>query len=236
VTVDSVKVVKPSEEIDERLPHDVKIEYSEADLYVGRGALKLKAALESFGIDAGGRVCVDIGASTGGFTDCLLQNGAQRVYAYDSGRDQLHPRLVADPRVISREGFNARFIAPDDVGEPADIVVMDVSFISQTLIIPRLARLMKDNAAFVSLVKPQFEAGKQALGKNGIVKKREDKLAAIERVIRSGVESELRPVGIMPSPIKGGDGNEEFLVHFIKDSNRDIDLTEFNLLVRAVVK
>ena len=195
-----------------------------------------KAALERFNIDACNKVCVDIGASTGGFTDCLLQKGALKVFAYDSGRDQLHPRLAADPRVISREGFNARFISPDDVGEPADIVVMDVSFISQTLIIPRLASLMKSNGIFVSLVKPQFEAGKQALGKNGIVKKREDRLAAIERVIRSGVESELSPVGIMPSPIKGGDGNEEFLVYFIKDSNRENDLTEFNLLVRSVVK
>ena len=235
VTIDHKKITKPSAEIDDSLEHDVKIELSEADLYVGRGALKLKAAIEAFEVDVDQKVCVDIGASTGGFTDCLLQKGASIVYAYDSGRDQLHPKLKNDPRVVSKEGFNARFITPDDVGEPADIVVMDVSFISQTLIIPGISHILKDNGAFVSLVKPQFEAGKQALGKNGIVKKREDKLAAIERVTKAALESKLFPQGIIASPIKGGDGNEEFLIYFIK-SQSEKNFTEFQLATKKTVK
>ena len=236
VTIDSSVIDKPSAEIDETIGHSVKIELSEEDLYVGRGALKLKAAIESFNINVTEKVCVDIGASTGGFTDCLLQKGAMRVYAYDSGRDQLHPKLLNDPRVISKEGFNARFITPEDVGEPADVVVMDVSFISQTLIIPRISPLLRENGIFISLVKPQFEAGRQALGKNGIVKKREDKLGAIEKVARCGNDSSLLPVGIIPSPIKGGDGNEEFLIYFIKNGNEKNELTEFQLAAKNIVK
>lgn len=235
VTIDAKKITKAAAEIDESLAHDVKIEFSEADMYVGRGALKLKAAIEAFSIDAGRKVCVDIGASTGGFTDCLLQNGASVVYAYDSGRDQLHPKLKNDPRVVSKEGFNARFITPSDVGEPADIVVMDVSFISQTLIIPRISPILKENGVFISLVKPQFEAGKQALGKNGIVKKRADKLAAVEKVTKAALEFDLYPRGIIVSPIKGGDGNEEFLICFLKDKAKK-DITEFQLAVGKTVK
>ena len=236
VSIDSRKILKPSAEIDEKQEHTVLVEFTESDIYVSRGALKLRSAIDAFGINVTENVCVDIGASTGGFTDCLLQNGASKVYAYDSGRNQLHSKIASNPRVISREGFNARFITSDDVGEPADIVVMDVSFISQTLIIPNIPNLLKEGGIFVSLVKPQFEAGKQALGKNGIVKKKEDKLAAIERVLRAASDSGLCPMGIIPSPIKGGDGNEEYLIYFIKKPGGSDKMIEIQLSAKNMLK
>lgn len=237
VTVDNKKIVKPSEEINENVEHNVTVETSDEDRYVSRGALKLAAALEKFKIDVNGLVCADIGASTGGFTDCLLQNGAELVYAFDSGKGQLHPRLAADERVVSREGFNARYLTLGDVGNPVDIAVMDVSFISQTLIIPNLCGILKDGGAFVSLIKPQFEAGREALGKNGIVKKWEHKLFAVERVVKCAVGSGLQPRGLIVSPIKGGDGNEEYLAYFVKDPNvAPNQAAQFASAVRATVK
>ena len=236
VIIDHKRVLKPAEEINEKDDHKVEITLTEEYCYVSRGALKLKAAIEKFNIDVNRSVCVDIGASTGGFTDYLLQRGALKVYAFDSGKGQLHPKLAGDPRVISKEGFNARFITPEDVSEPADIVVMDVSFISQTLILPSIISLIRDSGIFVSLVKPQFEAGKGALGKNGIVKKAEDKLVAIERVAKSAIEVGLRPIGIITSPISGGDGNEEFLIYFRKENIEESILPEFWREVKNAVK
>ena len=219
VEIDGVKITKPSADIDESVPHSVALTNEEK--YVGRGGLKLEGALAEFGIDPDGMICADIGASTGGFTDCLLQGGAKKGYAFDSGRDQLHPRIADDPRVESREGFNARYITEADVPEPVDLAVMDVSFISQTMIIPNLSRLIKDGGRFVTLIKPQFEAGRSALGKNGIVKRKEDRLAAVMRVLQCAAENGLSFEGIIPSPIKGGDGNEEFLASFVLNKSRE---------------
>jgi 23S rRNA (cytidine1920-2'-O)/16S rRNA (cytidine1409-2'-O)-methyltransferase len=217
VEIDGVKITKPSTDIDDTVPHSVILISDEK--YVGRGGLKLEAALLEFGVIPEGMICADIGASTGGFTDCLLQNAAKKVYAFDSGRDQLHARLLADDRVVSREGFNARYISVDDVGEKVDLVVMDVSFISQTMIIPALANIIKDGGALISLVKPQFEAGRAALGKNGIVKNGKDRFAAALRVLECASDVGLSCKGFMRSPIKGGDGNEEYLIYFIKSSS-----------------
>ena len=214
VTVDGKIISKPSESIDEGAKHLVVITRSDEDIYVGRGALKLKAALEEFHLSPGGMLCADIGASTGGFTDCLLQWGAKKVYAFDSGRGQLHPKLASDPRVISKEGFNARYISASDVEAPVDMAVMDVSFISQTLILPGLVDIIRDGGVLISLVKPQFEAGREALGKNGIVKKWEFRLAAVQKVTACASSVGLVPKGVIVSPIKGGDGNEEYLVYF----------------------
>ena len=214
VRIDGVSVTKPSAEVDESVPHEVVITTEEK--YVGRGGLKLDGALKAFEIAPCGMICADIGASTGGFTDCLLQNGAKKVYAFDSGKGQLHPKLVNDPRVVSKEGFNARYIKLCDVGEAVDIAVMDVSFISQTMIIPSLVSIIKDGGSLVSLVKPQFEAGRAALGKNGIVKNSKDRYVAALRVLESAEEVGLSCVGFIRSPIKGGDGNEEYLIHLIK--------------------
>ena len=231
VEIDGVRITKPSAEIDESVAHIVVLTNDEK--YVGRGGLKLEGALAEFGIDPNGMICADIGASTGGFTDCLIQNGASKVFAFDSGRDQLHPRLVRDERVVSKEGFNARYISLADVGEAVDLAVMDVSFISQTMIIPALVSIIKDGGALVSLVKPQFEAGRAALGKNGIVKNGKDRYAAAVRVLDSAREVGLSCRGFIRSPIKGGDGNEEYLIYFIK-SLCDMGDTEWRDNIRSV--
>ena len=214
ISVDGRILTKASEEIDENTEHTVEIVKTDDEKYVSRGGLKLEGALDAFGVSPEGMVCADIGASTGGFTDCLLQNGAVKVYAFDSGRDQLHSSLATDKRVISKEGFNARYITLDDIGESVDLVVMDVSFISQTMIIPSIVKLLKSGGSFVTLIKPQFEAGRSALGKNGIVKRREDRLTAVMRVLECAELAGLSFEGLIKSPIKGGDGNEEFLAYF----------------------
>ena len=182
--------------------------------FVGRGGEKLAAALELFGVDPKGCRALDVGASTGGFTDCLLQNGAAAVVAVDAGCGQLHPRLCADPRVTNVEKYNARTLSAADVGV-ADLLVMDVSFISQTYILPRIPSVLCANGAAITLIKPHFEAGKAALNKNGLVKSPRDRIAAIRRVLASAAECGLACRGLAPSPILGGDGNEEFLAYFV---------------------
>jgi 23S rRNA (cytidine1920-2'-O)/16S rRNA (cytidine1409-2'-O)-methyltransferase len=191
------------------------VEITEVDRFVGRGGLKLEGALDRFGIDVSEKKCIDVGASTGGFTDCLLQRGAFHVCAVDSGRGQLHPRLLEDIRVTSVEGFNARELTPDEFGY-FDIAVMDVSFISQTLLHAPVFSVLKDGALYISLIKPQFEAGKSALGKGGIVKKASDREKAVSRVLDSAVLCGFEVVGVICSPIEGGDGNREYLAVFKK--------------------
>ena len=197
------------------------IEITERDRYVGRGGLKLEGALEHFGISVEGLRCIDVGASTGGFTDCLLQRGAKHVCAVDSGRGQLHKSLLEDIRVTSLEGFNARELDPESFGR-FDAAVMDVSFISQTLIHAPLASVLNDGAVFISLIKPQFEAGKSALGKGGIVKKPCDRAAAVSRVIESCEGCGLELLGVIRSPILGGDGNREYLAAFKRIRDREV--------------
>ncbi len=215
ILIDGKKINKPSEEIVD-CEHDVVI--TEADAYVGRGGLKLESALEGFGVDVSGKRCLDIGASTGGFTDCLLQNGAAEVYAVDSGRGQLHEKLLCDTRVVNIEGYNARNLSSDELG-CFDVAVMDVSFISQTLIHPALATVLNDGAEFISLIKPQFEAGRSALGKNGIVKNKKDRESAILKVVESAQICGFEFMGLKNSPIAGGDGNREYLALFIRRKN-----------------
>lgn len=217
VMIDGKPIKKPSEKIDETVEHSVECENTIA--YVGRGGLKLEAALDAFGIDPSGKTCFDVGASTGGFTDCLIKRGAKKVYAIDSGRDQLAKELRDDERVVSLEGMNARFLNFDSVGSYADIIVMDVSFISQTLILPRFQLLLNDGGDVVTLIKPQFECGREALGKGGIVKKPEHRLSAVRRVVSVAEENGLHLCGLIRSPIEGGDGNVEFLARFTKDMN-----------------
>ncbi len=192
-----------------------QVEITEAERFVGRGGLKLEGALEHFGIDVKGKRCIDVGASTGGFTDCLLMRGAEHVCAVDSGRGQLHKRLLDDIRVTSVEGFNARELSADEFGL-FDVAVMDVSFISQTLLHSPVSSVLRDGGVFVSLIKPQFEAGKSALGKNGIVKKPSDRETAIRRVLESAKACGFTALDVIRSPIVGGDGNREYLAAFIK--------------------
>ena len=182
--------------------------------YVSRGGLKLKGAIDSFGIDVTDKICLDVGASTGGFTDCLLQEGALMVYAVDCGHGQLDAELSADPRVVSIEGCNARDISGDIISEPIDICVMDVSFISQTLIHPALTSVLKKNAEFITLIKPQFEVGRSNIGKNGIVKDDKARQAAIDKVIESASACGFVFLDKIVSPIKGGDGNTEYIGRF----------------------
>lgn len=184
--------------------------------YVSRGGLKLEAALAAFSVSPKGRVALDIGASSGGFTDCLLQNGAAYVYAIDSGTNQLAASLREDARVACREHCNARYITPADFPKVPTLCVMDVSFISQTLILPAISQILPEGGELVSLIKPQFEAGRSAIGKGGIVRAERDRAAAVERVLSSAAALSLQSLGTIVSPIRGGDGNVEYLAHFRK--------------------
>ena len=184
-----------------------------AALAVSRGGLKLAAALDAFGLDPKGRICVDIGASTGGFTEVLLQRGAAKVYAVDVGRDQLHKRLAADARVVSLEATDARTLDTHLVPELAAVIVADVSFISLAQALPAALRLAAPDAFLVALVKPQFEAGREAVGKGGIVRDAAAREGALKKV-RDFVAQQpgWAVIGEVPSPIIGGSGNEEFLL------------------------
>ena len=184
-----------------------------AERFVGRGGEKLAAALTAFGVDPAGMRALDIGASTGGFTDCLLRAGASRVVSIDSGEGQLHEKLVRDSRVINIEHYNARYLSPLDVGR-FDLAVIDVSFISQTLILPRIKDILQPEGRVITLIKPQFEAGRAALNKKGIVKSPRDRAFAVRRVLSAAAEASLACVGLAPSPITGGDGNIEYLACF----------------------
>lgn len=230
VTVDGKKVTKPAYAIDESAAHQVEV--TDTLPYVGRGGLKLAAALDAFGIVPQGALALDIGASTGGFTDCLLQRGAAHVYAVDAGVGQLAQKLLADGRVTSLEHTNARELNPEMIGGTlADLIVMDVSFISATYILPRFPVLLREGGAAVCLIKPQFEVGKAMLGKGGIVKDQKAHRYAVERVLDAGAAVGLTAVGLIASPVTGGDGNREFLVHFVNRADdgrqiRDSRITE----------
>ena len=208
VLVDGQKARKPGQ----AARRDSRVELIERLPFVGRGGLKLKGALDGFGIDVAGKVCVDIGSSIGGFTDCLLQRGAARVYAVDVGAGQLDWKLRNDPRVVVKEAVNARYLTPGDIGEPADLVTCDVSFISVTMILPALVRLLKPAGIMIVLVKPQFEAGRRQVGKGGIVKD-----PALHAAVCARIEAAVRGYGfqtaIMDSPILGAEGNREFLLY-----------------------
>lgn len=234
VVLDGHPLKKASEDIPEG-EHTVTVTATADTRYVGRGGLKLEGALTAFRLDPAGLIMADIGASTGGFTDCLLQNGAALVFAVDAGHGQLHPKLQSDSRVRSAEGLNARNLTsadlvavdtawrgahPDAVDVPfegvVDGIVMDVSFISQTLLHPALASVLKPGGWMVALIKPQFELTKSALNKQGIVKQERDRKAAVERVLQSAAACGFEAVSVIPSPIEGGDGNREFLGYFVK--------------------
>ena len=208
VLVNGQRVDKPGHTIDP----ESKIEVTAKLPYVSRAGLKLAGALDHFGIDPGGRVCLDIGSSTGGFTDCLLQRGAERVYAVDVGAGQLDWRLRNDPRVIVREGINARYLSAEDIGETIDLAVCDVSFISATMIVPVLAPLLRPTAEVVILVKPQFEVGREHVGKGGIVRDSELHRQSCDKV-RAAVEQLGFKTSVVESPIQGAEGNREFLLY-----------------------
>ena len=186
--------------------------------YVGRGGLKLEKALESFNISVKGLVCADIGASTGGFTDCMLQNSAEYVYAIDVGHDQLDEKLLSDPRVKNMEGVNIRNVTASDFDRVIDFISADVSFISLKKVIPIMYSLLKENGRAVMLVKPQFECGKSEIGKNGIVRSEKVHRSVLSDIMSFCHSSGFSIMGADFSPIQGGDGNIEYLLYVSKGS------------------
>jgi 23S rRNA (cytidine1920-2'-O)/16S rRNA (cytidine1409-2'-O)-methyltransferase len=210
VTVDGRILTRPGHPIDP----DAEIEILSFEKYVSQGGDKLEAALDQFRINPAGLTCLDVGASTGGFTDCLLQHGAAKVHAIDVGHDQLNSRIRRHSKVIVREGLNARYLEPRDIGEPVDLIVIDVSFISLKLMLLPLADILVPNGQIVALVKPQFEVGKDNLPDDGVVKKDELRQTVLSD-IRSFIETET-PWSVqadMQSPVEGSKGNIEFLIH-----------------------
>ena len=214
-TVNGEVIAKPARKVG---PEDVLEVLGQAHPYVGRGGLKLEKALKTFGADPAGLVCMDIGASTGGFTDVLLQNGARRVYAIDVGSGQLDPILAADPRVVSMERVNARSLTPDMFDEAPTLAVMDVSFISITLILPAAFMVLGETGRLISLVKPQFEAGRARIGKHGVVSRPSAHVEALRRVLDFAPTLGWRAQGLDYSPIAGGSGNLEFLADFVPEA------------------
>ena len=213
VTVDGQRWDKPGQAVS----LEARIEVELPLRYVSRGGLKLEKALSEFDIPVHGRICMDVGTSTGGFTDCLLQHGALRVHAVDTGAGQIHWRLRTDPRVILHERVNARYLTREDIGEIIDLIVCDVSFISVTLLIPALTPLLGPNGDWVILVKPQFEVGRDLVGKGGIVRDKEAHRLACERVA-AGLQSAGFATRLIDSPITGAEGNREFLLYATRDS------------------
>ena len=218
ITVNGKTAKKPSDEVAET---DV-IESAEEEVYVGRGALKLEKAAEEFGLEFDGKVCLDIGASTGGFTDLMLQRGAARVYAVDVGHGQLAPTIASDPRVVNMEGTDIREVTVDDIGGSADFISVDVSFISLTKILPKVYELLRDGAVAAVLIKPQFEAGRSDIGKRGIVKERKVHIRVL-----SEIDAFAQSIGFIAerytySPVRGGSGNIEYLVKLCKRTGEPV--------------
>lgn len=181
--------------------------------YVGRGELKLEEAVNAFGIELSGLTCADLGASTGGFTDCMLQNGAEKVYSIDVGHGQLAEKLLDDERVVNIEGVNVKDVSISTTGEAVDFVTADLSFISVKFAISAAVKILKSSGEAVFLIKPQFEAGREAVGKGGIVKSKSTHMRVLEDIYGYLVLNGFEVAGIVPSPIKGGDGNIEYLAY-----------------------
>lgn len=210
VYVNSVVVNKPSSSVTE----SDKIEVlGEVLRYVGRGGLKLECAFNNFPLDVSNKVCLDIGASTGGFTDCLLQNGARKVYAVDVGHGQLHSSLQNREDVVSLEGINIKDLSADMLEDIPEFICSDVSFISLSVVIEKISALFESSFECVLLIKPQFEAGKQNIGKNGVVKDKKAHANVILKILECCQRNGITPLGVCKSSITGGEGNVEYLLH-----------------------
>lgn len=199
-------------------PENVNIEVKGNTLkYVSRGGLKLEKAMANFDIKLKDKICMDVGASTGGFTDCMLQNGAVKVYSVDVGHGQLDWKLRNDERVVCMEKTNIRYVKPEDIDDVLDFASIDVSFISLTKVLPPVKNLLKDNGEIVCLIKPQFEAGREKVGKKGVVRDKKVHFEVIEMVAEFALSIELYPLELDFSPVKGPEGNIEYLLHLTKD-------------------
>lgn len=198
-------------------PEEVPIEVKGPVLpYVSRGGLKLEKALRNFDTEVRGKVCTDVGASTGGFTDCMLKNGAVRVYAIDVGRGQLDWKLRQDERVVCMEKTNIRYVTPEDIGEPVDFSSIDVSFISLSKVLPPVCKFLREQGQVVALIKPQFEAGREKVGKKGVVREKSTHIEVIEAVFGYAADAGFDVLDLEFSPIRGPEGNIEYLMHLLK--------------------
>lgn len=227
VYVNGVKVDKPGT----KLHLDSKIEIRGDTMpYVSRGGLKLEKALKEFGLTLQGKVAMDIGASTGGFTDCMLQNGAVKVYAIDVGYGQLAWSLRTDSRVVCLERTNIRYVTPEAIGEYADFASIDVSFISLTKVLPAVKQLLKEKGEIVCLIKPQFEAGREKVGKKGVVRDKHVHIEVIQKIIAfCHNEVEFSILGLSYSPIKGPEGNIEYLLYIAKSIATEANILDFDV-------
>lgn len=216
VTVNGRVEIKPSHEV----PAGWTVELTKQERFVSRGGEKLEAAFQHFKIEVQDLVCIDVGASTGGFTDCMLQHGAKKVYAVDVGKGQLHWELQKNERVVPMDGINARYLDPKDFPDVPAFATVDASFISLTKILPAVKHVLASEGRIVSLIKPQFEAGRELVGRGGVVRDPAVHAAVVEKVKLFGQqELGLRWVGVCPSPIKGPAGNVEFLAYWEKGSS-----------------
>ncbi|QHQ62767.1 TlyA family rRNA (cytidine-2'-O)-methyltransferase [Anaerocolumna sedimenticola] len=198
--------------------------------YVSRGGFKLERAVEQYGVSLEGKICMDVGSSTGGFTDCMLQNGASKVYAVDVGTNQLAWKLRQDERVVSMEKTNIRYLEPNQIPDSIDFISIDVAFISLTKVLLPVRELLKDGGEVVCLIKPQFEAGREKVGKKGVVREQSVHIEVIEKVIIYAVSTGFHILNLDYSPIKGPEGNIEYLLHIQKDIIPDREQeTEFAL-------
>jgi len=210
VYVDGQKADKPGTSYEETVALEVR---GASCPYVSRGGLKLEKALRDFGVDPAGFVCSDSGASTGGFTDCLLQQGAKKVFAIDVGYGQLDWKIRSDPRVVVMERTNVRYVTPEQLGEPLDLSVIDVSFISLKIVLPVIKTFLKPAGQVLCLIKPQFEAGKEKVGKKGVVREPSTHKEVLDNFVALAKELEFNILGLTFSPVKGPEGNIEFLGH-----------------------
>ena len=210
VYVDGQKADKPGISYEESVSLEVR---TGGCPYVSRGGLKLEKALRDFGVDPTGYVCSDSGASTGGFTDCLLQQGASKVFAIDVGYGQLDWKIRSDPRVVVMERTNVRYVTPEQLGEPLDLSVIDVSFISLKIVLPVIKTFLKPTGQVLCLIKPQFEAGKDKVGKKGVVRDPQTHKEVLDNFVALANELEFKILGLTFSPVKGPEGNIEFLGH-----------------------
>ena len=199
--------------------------------YVSRGGLKLEKAMNNFGVTLDGKVCMDVGASTGGFTDCMLQNGAVKVYSVDVGHGQLAWKLRNDDRVVCMEKTNIRYVTPDDIDDVIEFASIDVSFISLTKVLPAVRELLTQDGEIVCLIKPQFEAGREKVGKKGVVRELSTHVEVVEMIVDYARANGFRTLHLSYSPIKGPEGNIEYLLHITKDENRDNEEFDIKALV-----
>ena len=219
-----------SDKCGESIKVEASVEFKgESPKYVSRGGLKLEKAVAAFKLNLKDKVCLDIGASTGGFTDCMLQSGAKKVFSIDVGYGQFAWKLRMDERVVCLERTNIRYVTPDKTGEMADFASIDVSFISLRTVLPAIINLLKEDGEIVALIKPQFEAGREKVGKKGVVREKTTHIEVIEKIINYIEEKGLNILNLGFSPIKGPEGNIEYLVYFTKDSHKESEYIYDNI-------